>query len=53
MQDFLAQGLGILWGETVSLEVGVPVIDVAAIVGGIVLALGSSLIAAALFSPND
>ena len=45
--------LGIIWSETVSLEVGMPALDVAAIIGGMVLALGSSLIAAALFSPDD
>jgi hypothetical protein len=45
--------LGVLWGETVSLGIGIPVMDIAAVVGGIVIALGSSLIAAALFSTDD
>jgi hypothetical protein len=45
--------LGVLWGETVGLGIGLPVMDIAAVVGGIVIALGSSLIAAALFSTDD
>ena len=53
MQDILAQGLGILWGEAVRIEIGMPIISVAAVAGGAVVALGSSLIAVVLFSPDD
>jgi hypothetical protein len=44
MQDILAQGLGILWGETVRIEIGMPILSVASVAGG------SSLIAVVLFS---
>ena len=40
--------LSILWKETVSLGVGLPVLDVAAFVAGIVVAFASCLILAAL-----
>jgi hypothetical protein len=43
--------LGILWTQTVSLGAGVPVLDVAAFIAGIVIVFGS--IAAALLSPGD
>ena len=45
--------LGILWTQTVSLGAGVPVLDIAAFIAGIVIVLGSCLIAAALLSPGD
>jgi hypothetical protein len=50
MQDILAQGLGILWGETVRIEIGMPIVSVASVAGGVVVAFGSSLIAVVLFS---
>jgi hypothetical protein len=53
MQDILAQGLGILWGETVRIEIGMPILSVASVAGGAIVALGSSLIAVVLFAPDD
>ena len=53
MQDIFAAGLGIIWGDIVRIEIGLPVINIAAVIGGIVFAAGFSLIAVVLFSPDD
>ena len=45
--------LGILWTQTASLGAGIPILDIAAFIAGIVIAFGSCIIAAAAFSPDD
>ena len=49
----MAQGLGILWSETIRMQTGMPIMNIATIGAGIVVALGPSLIAVVLFSPDD
>ena len=47
-EEINGQMLGIIWTETISLRVGVSILDIAAFIAGIAISLGTCTVAAAL-----